>query len=174
MRPSRFRLLLLVSPFLAASTAAFAQQSSSTPSSQRTALGEIKQIPPRSLDLSSPQRAMDEFFAALSSADTARYAAMLTDDATLFFTGPPFPSRRVDGRDKIIALVSPLFEKLRAAGSNHAVVPLDLQYQTWGDTSVVTFHIAGRQFDRRTFVLRRQHGAWKIAHLHASAVALEK
>ena len=121
------------------------------------------------LDLSSPQRAMDSFFAALNSLDANGYAVMLTDDATLFFTGPPFPIRRIQGRAGIMKLITPLFEKLRSQGTKGTVAPYDLEFQTWGDTSVVTFHIpVGSALDRRTFVLHRQHGQWKIAHLHAS------
>lgn len=121
------------------------------------------------LDLSSPQRAMDTFFTALNTFDAASYKAMLTEDATLFFTGPPFPIRRVQGREEIMKLVTPLFDKLRAKGTKGTVAPEALEFQTWGDTSVVTFDIpVGPALDRRTFVLRRQHGQWKIAHLHAS------
>jgi len=124
---------------------------------------------PSGLDLSSPQRAMDSFFVALNSFDANGYAAMLTDDATLFFTGPPFPIRRVQGRAEIMRLVTPLFDTLKAKGIKGTVAPDGIQYQTWGDTSVVTFDIpVGTALDRRTFVLKRVHGQWKIAHLHAS------
>ncbi|HEX5259220.1 MAG TPA: nuclear transport factor 2 family protein [Sphingomicrobium sp.] len=120
-------------------------------------------------DLSSPQRAMDSFFAALNSFNAKGYAAMLTNDATLFFTGPPFPIRRVQGRAEIMKLVTPLFDNMRSKGSKGNVAPEDMEFQTWGDTSVVTFHIpVGPALDRRTFVLRRQLGQWRIAHLHAS------
>jgi ketosteroid isomerase-like protein len=121
------------------------------------------------LDLSSPKQTMDSFFTALNSFDAKGYAAMLTDDATLFFTGPPFPIRRVQGPAEIMKLVTPLFDSLRAKGTKGTVAPEGLEFQTWGDTSVVTFDIpVGQALDRRTFVLRRQHGQWKIAHLHAS------
>lgn len=121
------------------------------------------------VNLSSPQHAMDAFFSALNSYNVDAYGAMLTDDATLFFTGPPFPIRRVQGRSEIIKLVRPLFDGLRAKGAKGTVKPQDLEFQTWADTSVVTFHIpVGSSLDRRTFVLRRLHGQWKIAHLHAS------
>jgi len=119
--------------------------------------------------LSSPKRTMDAFFVALNSFDAKGYAALLTDDASLFFTGAPFPLRRVQGRDEIMRLVAPLFDGARAKGAKGTVVPHDILYQTWGDTSVVTFHIpVGSGLDRRTFVLRRLNGEWRIAHLHAS------
>lgn len=42
--------------------------------------------------------------------------------------------------------------------------------QRHGDTAIVTFELASRppQVGRRTFVLQRQNGAWKVLHLHAS------
>jgi ketosteroid isomerase-like protein len=124
---------------------------------------------PAARDLSSPQRAMDSFFVVLNSFDASGYAAMLTDDATLFFTGPPFPIRRVQGRAEIMKLVTPLFDTLKTKGAKGTVAPDGIEFQTWGDTSVVTFDIPlGPALDRRTFVLKRVHGQWKIAHLHAS------
>jgi ketosteroid isomerase-like protein len=125
--------------------------------------------PPAAIDLSSPRRAMDSFFVMLNSFDANGYAAMLTDDATLFFTGPPFPIHRVQGRAAIMKLVRPLFDNLRMKGAKGTVSPQGLEFQTWGRTSVVTFDIpVGSALDRRTFVLKRIHGQWKIAHLHAS------
>ena len=43
-------------------------------------------------DLSTPQRAIAEFLAALNAHDRDRYAAMFTDDASLFFSGPLSPA----------------------------------------------------------------------------------
>jgi ketosteroid isomerase-like protein len=134
-----------------------------------SAAGQIPARHAEAHDLSSPQRAMAAFFVALNSFDAKSYDAMLTDDATLFFTGPPFPIRRVRGRAEIMKLVAPLLDGLRAKGIKGTVAPEGMEFQTWDDTSVVTFDIpAGPVLDRRTFVLRRQHGQWKIAHLHAS------
>jgi hypothetical protein len=129
-------------------------------------------VPAAAADLSTPQRAIAEFIAALNALDRNRYAAMFADDASLFFTGPPFPLRRVQGRARIMAYVGPLFDSLRAKGVRQGnVSPADMLFQTYGDTSVVTFHIAaGRDLDRRTFVLHRFGGRWRIVHLHASAV----
>jgi ketosteroid isomerase-like protein len=152
-------LLAALAPLSVSPAVAHAESSPRPPSIARS----------RALDLSSPQRTMDSFFAALNSFDADSYSAMLTDDATLFFTGPPFPIRRVQGRAEIMKLVTPLFDNLRAKGTRGTVAPEDLEFQTWSDTSVVTFHIpVGPALDRRTFVLRRQHGKWKIEHLHAS------
>jgi ketosteroid isomerase-like protein len=130
------------------------------------------------LNLSSPQHTMDEFFKVLNSYDAPRYEAMLTEDATIFFVGPPLTARRVQGREAIMQVVKPLFDVSRAQASTQRsqgiqrrpLLPQDMMFQTWRDTSVVTFDIPlAKALDRRTFVLRREHGEWKIAHLHASA-----
>jgi len=45
-----------------------------------------------------------------------------------------------------------------------------------GDAAAVaTFHL-GREktLGRRTLVFQRQQGAWLIAHIHASSIALQK
>jgi hypothetical protein len=37
------------------------------------------------------------------------------------------------------------------------------------DVGLVTFHIEDRNIlDRRTLVMKRENGEWKIAHIHAS------
>lgn len=143
--------------------------SSPAPAQSHSPIARPSAPGPSAPDLSSPQRAMDSFFLALNSFDANGYAAMLTDDATLFFTGPPFPIRRVQGRAEIMKLVTPLFDTLKAKGTKGTVAPDGIEYQTWGDTSVVTFDIpVGAALDRRTFVLKRVRGQWKIVHLHAS------
>jgi len=39
-----------------------------------------------------------------------------------------------------------------------------------GDAALVTFQLRGPVLSRRTFVLRRRGGTWRIIHLHASNV----
>src|ERR1043165_2982457 len=99
-----YRVLLLGVSIPLASPAARAH--AQAPGSQAFTAGGV------ALDLTSPQRAMNSFFAALNRFDARAYGTMLTDDATLFFTGPPFPIRRVQGRAAIMKLVTPLFDQL--------------------------------------------------------------
>ena len=49
--------------------------------------------------------------------------------------------------------------------------PLNLEIKMFGDAALVTFHlIDGNALSRRSFVLAKRAGAWKIVHLHASNV----
>jgi len=49
--------------------------------------------------------------------------------------------------------------------------PRDLEVQMFADAALVTFHLEnGRSLSRRTFVLSKESGLWKIVHLHASNV----
>ncbi|MDG2090137.1 MAG: nuclear transport factor 2 family protein [Gammaproteobacteria bacterium] len=49
--------------------------------------------------------------------------------------------------------------------------PLDLVIQLYGDAALATFHlIDGDALSRRSFVLAKRAGDWKIVHLHASNV----
>jgi hypothetical protein len=52
--------------------------------------------------------------------------------------------------------------------------PRDLRVQIIGNAAIVTFQLDDRQgfVNRRTLVLRKAEGVWKIAHLHASEVAV--
>jgi hypothetical protein len=50
--------------------------------------------------------------------------------------------------------------------------PRDLRVQIIGNAAVVTFELDGGFVNRRTLVLRKAGEAWKIAHLHASEVAV--
>jgi ketosteroid isomerase-like protein len=54
------------------------------------------------------------------------------------------------------------------------IQPRDLEIQMIGDVAVVTFHLDDRppMVNRRTLVLRKTSTGWKIAHLHASEVAM--
>jgi hypothetical protein len=48
--------------------------------------------------------------------------------------------------------------------------PRDLRIEKLSeDVALVTFHIeGGNVLDRRTLVMKRESGEWKIAHIHAS------
>jgi hypothetical protein len=51
------------------------------------------------------------------------------------------------------------------------IEPKDLEVQMFTDAALVTFHLEnGKSLARRTFVLSKEGGCWKIVHLHASNV----
>jgi uncharacterized protein (TIGR02246 family) len=119
--------------------------------------------------------------AAMMNADLDAFMAQLHDDATVFMPFDSLP-RRLEGREAIRAAFAPFFEQLRksSAGPPYMrLAPLDVETQRHGDTAIVTFHL-GREpvsepsmFSRRTFVVTRVGGRWRIAHLHASNMRLQ-
>ena len=119
------------------------------------------------------ERVVTEFLTAFSNRDFARFVPFFSEDATMFF--PPSaaaPTGRVRGRNEIEQTFRTVFAKYppRAPGSVTPIRPLDLLVEEFGDVSVVTFHLGSETArQRRTLVLRRLGGDWKIVHLHGSA-----
>ena len=121
------------------------------------------------------ERGVTEFLTAFSNRDVARFMPFFFEDATMFF--PPSaaaPTGRVRGRNQIEQTFRTIFAKYppRAADSVVPIRPLDMLVEEFGDLSVVTFHLGNETArQRRTLVLRRLGGDWKIMHLHGSASA---
>jgi ketosteroid isomerase-like protein len=122
-----------------------------------------------------PHAPVDAFLAALTNADSDAVGATFLDDATVFMPFDSMPER-VQGRDAIRSAFERFFVSLRQSASAPPYMklePRELHMQTLGDTAIVTFHLGtagGPSFSRRTFVLQRVHGRWRIAHLHASNI----
>ena len=80
--------------------------------------------------------------------------------------------RRIKGLDP---QMKQLIKGLRESGKqppylNH-LEPKDLQITMLNDAAVVTFHLEnGKSLSRRTIVLGKNEGAWKIIHIHPSNV----
>jgi hypothetical protein len=69
-----------------------------------------------------------------------------------------------------------VFEQIRAGRTQPPYThlqPRDLKIQSYGEIAIATFHLDDRPgvLNRRTIVLRRSKGQWKIVHLHASETA---
>ena len=117
------------------------------------------------------------FMAAFDNLDWEKFRAAFFDDATVFY--PRGRANRADGRTEVEAYFTTVFEQIRA-GRIHApymdLRPRDLRIKILrsGDTAVVTFHLDDRQgfVNRRTLILEKSPGGWKIVHLHASEVAI--
>jgi ketosteroid isomerase-like protein len=86
-------------------------------------------------------------------------------------------ANRAHGRAEFEANFRKVFEQIRA-GRTHPpymnLQPQDLEIQSYGEIAIATFHLDDRPgvLNRRTIVLRRRKGQWKIVHLHASETAL--
>jgi len=118
------------------------------------------------------EAAVNEFFVALNSLDTARFGALFADDATLFFPTPPFPIRRIEGKAEIMRYFGMFFDSLRRRGARSInTAPRDLRIQRFGDFAIASFHLVGGQdVGRRTLVMRRSGGRWQIVYLHGSTL----
>ena len=114
----------------------------------------------------SPQATVDEFLAALDRGD-ARIAELFTEDATVFFPVNNQPLR-ANGRAEIAVAFASLFGPNYRGGLPK---PDDVRVQTFGGTAVFTFqNVNPNVTSRRTFVLRREAGRWRIVHLHGSNI----
>ncbi len=116
-----------------------------------------------------PQTAADAFLTALGSGDKD-IANLFTEDATVFFpmNGAPL---RANGRGEIAAVFATMF------GPDYkpwTPKPEDVRVQEFGEAAIVTFQMVNpNSTSRRTLVLRREAGRWRIAHLHGSNIRKE-
>jgi uncharacterized protein (TIGR02246 family) len=116
------------------------------------------------------------FLQAFEELDLQAFVQAFADDATVFFPHPE-PAARFQGRAAIAAQFEHVFAAIRAAATSgppwHRLDPQELCVQLLApDTAVVTFHLLNvTRLARRTLVLKRADGGWRIAHLHASNVA---
>lgn len=115
------------------------------------------------------------FVQAFDNLDWEKFRSCFADDATVF--QPRGFARRADGRNEIEREFHIVFDFIRGnktAPPYMALDPQDLRVQSFGDTAIVTFHLADRPgfVNRRTLVLHRDEAGWKIVHLHASEVAV--
>jgi uncharacterized protein (TIGR02246 family) len=108
------------------------------------------------------------FIAAVNAADTERFVGFFAADATAFLPSNASASRR-RGIEQIRRAVAPVFAQGPRIPSVQAS---DLVITSRDDFAVASFDAGtSTQHARRTLVLQRMDGQWKIIHLHASNVA---
>jgi ketosteroid isomerase-like protein len=126
----------------------------------------------------SVEAAVSEFVQAFTTLNEARFDAAWTEDATLFFPMPVPKSGggRFTGKDNVLEVFHLFFASVRKGktGPDYLnIKPEDVHVQNHGETAIVTFHLTGEQgIARRTLVMRRQKGLWRVAHMHASNMSL--
>jgi ketosteroid isomerase-like protein len=124
------------------------------------------------LDMSaSVERTLHDFLTAFANLEWDAFRACFDDEATVFFPRRDHPTR-VEGRDEIerVFLLEFTETRQRASGPPYLELrPRDLLIQDLGDLALISFHLTlPGALRRRTFVLRKRAGRWKILHLHAS------
>ena len=107
----------------------------------------------------------------LEHLDADATVAPFADDATVFFPDSVGVPQRVEGKASIRDVFARFFERVRTSGTTSMTLHAeDLRMDVAGDSAIVTFHLKGAILSRRTFVLRRIGGVWRVVHLHASNV----
>lgn len=116
---------------------------------------------------------VERFVAALNDLDLAELDRLLADDATAFLPSPQL-RERISGRAAIVAALTPMFEEGRRRGSGPPYSHMKVQtlvVQRAGEAAIATFDVGTADVrSRRTLVLVRRAGAWKVLHFHASNV----
>lgn len=117
------------------------------------------------------RKSVDNFVQAFNSLSWEPFRNSFTDDATIFYPVWEVAKRRT-GRNEVESTWLELFpEYLNNPNKDSLQIkPQDIHIQYHGGTAVVTFHLGNGMdaISRRTLVMVKQGGIWKIAHLHAS------
>ena len=122
-----------------------------------------------------PEQFLKSFIRAFDDLDWNAFRHSFSEDATVFY--PRGKAERAAGRAEFEEKFKVVFEQIRAGRTSPPymdIQPRGLKIQRFGDIAIVTFHLDDRAgfVNRRTLVLRRSAGEWKIIHLHASEVAV--
>ena len=124
-------------------------------------------------DRQDVRAAVDAVVSGLEHLDAGATVAPFADDATVFFPDSAGEPARVEGKAAIRAIFERFFEQVRKSGTTSMTLhAADVRVDVAGDAAVVTFHLRGGILSRRTFVLRRIGGTWRVIHLHASNIRL--
>jgi ketosteroid isomerase-like protein len=117
------------------------------------------------------EAAATAFLTAFDKLEWELFCAAIAQDATFFMPWPSFPDR-LDGRAQIEQAFRPLFTELpqKKAGPFYLDLhPTNLAIQVFGESAVVTFHLAEvDHYGRRTAVFAKRGEQWLLVHLHAS------
>jgi ketosteroid isomerase-like protein len=121
------------------------------------------------------QQFLASFVRAFDDLDWTKFRSCFDDDASVFY--PEFFPRRVEGVTNLQQSWQRVFENIKTtSGKSQApymdLKPVDTRVQLLNDIALVTFHLehGGTAVGRRTLVLRKSAGQWRIVHLHASNV----
>ena len=123
--------------------------------------------------------AAERFLRALDDLDWESFRASWASEPTVFFPLGDTPDR-VTGQVAVEARWRRFFEEARPRRPGPPYLhlkPRDMRVERHGNAGLVTFTleltIGGRQLplQRRTLLFIREHGAWKLAHMHASGAS---
>ncbi|HYL60647.1 MAG TPA: nuclear transport factor 2 family protein [Candidatus Acidoferrales bacterium] len=114
---------------------------------------------------------MNDFLRAVESLELERITPFFEEDAQMFSPLGTYAAR-LDGRPAIMAQFKAIAEFARAMPTPLKIEPKELVVREFGDIALATFHLTlPGPLHRRTFVLHRSGGRWRIAHIHASVAS---
>ena len=117
---------------------------------------------------SDVRETLDGFFRAVESRDLDRITPYFEEDAQMFSPLGTYPAR-LDGRAAIMEQFKAISEALRQMPTPIRIDPREMVVREFGDIALVTFHLKlPGPLHRRSFILRKRDGRWRIAHIHAS------
>ncbi len=117
--------------------------------------------------------AAEHFLRVFDNLEWEAFRATWASDPTVFFPFDAAPERAT-GRAAVEAGFRQFFDSVKASRPGPPYLhlnPRELRVERYGDAGLVTFMLGepGGRVARRTLVFVRENGAWKLAHLHASA-----
>jgi uncharacterized protein (TIGR02246 family) len=108
------------------------------------------------------------FLRAVESRELERIAPFFEEDAQMFSPLGTYPAR-LDGRTAVMDQFKAISEALKQMPTPLRIDPQELVVREFGDVALMTFHLKlPGPLHRRSFVLRKRDGRWRIAHIHAS------
>ena len=123
--------------------------------------------------------AADRFLRALDDLDWERFRTSWASEPSVFFPFGDTPDR-LTGQAAVEARWRRFFDEARARRPGPPYLnlkPLDIRTDQYGDVGLVTFTleltVSGRKLplQRRTLLFVREHGVWKLTHMHASGAS---
>ncbi|MBY0566552.1 MAG: nuclear transport factor 2 family protein [Hyphomonadaceae bacterium] len=125
----------------------------------------------------SAESVLISFLRAFEDCDLPRMEAAFAEDATYFDralateTQDLSSYRRGRGMPAGMRRLAQQLPTTRPGPPYHRLTPEDLLIQEVGDVAVCSFHLPSQSaLGRRTIILRRRAGRWKIMHIHASNI----
>ena len=141
-----------------------------------TTILHLAALPPHDEVRLGAEQLTARFLKAFENLDIDAFMSCFAPDATVFFPIPE-PPQRFDGEAAIREHFQQVFAAIRRTSSAtappfHHLNPEDLEVQVLSsDAAVVTFHLRNSErIARRTLVISKVGGDWRIRHLHASNV----
>ena len=119
--------------------------------------------------------ALAKFVQAFDNLDWETFRASFADNATVFHPRQFAP--RAEGRAEVEETFKQVFVRIKGDKTSPPYMdlqPKGLQIQfAGGEVAIATFYLEDHPgfLNRRTIVLQKMNGSWKIIHIHASEVA---